>query len=125
MAYRDEPDAPDWTETPLKKKPQLLELVLSRQDAAEAAAKAEEKKKECSAKILSILSSSNVERVTVDDYLVSIVTANRKSLDEGALKQGLVEAGVPIRTIEKLWETCTKTSSSSYVKVTGLVGTDE
>lgn len=109
---------PDWTETPLKKNKKIKALVVERQRLTEVEKEVTEAKKAISTELLSILMTSMVDKARIDDFTIGIVTTERTSLNEGLLKQALVEGGMPISTVEKLWKKCSSTSKSSYVKVT-------
>lgn len=127
-----EDEIPDWENTPLKKNRQIKALVIARQEAANQIAELETTKKDCSDKLLTILSSAGVEKARVDQFAVSVVTTERETLSQGELKKALLEhkftkdelkaGGLSLQTIEKLWEKCSSKSSSSYVKVTERKG---
>lgn len=127
-----EDEIPSIEETPLKKNREIKALVIARQSAVDTIAAAEEKKKACSDKLLTILSSAGVEKVRIDNFTTSIVTTERETLQQGQLKKALLEhkltkdelksGGLSLSTIERLWEECSSKSSSSYVKVTERKG---
>ena len=114
--YVDE--IPNWEDTPLKKNRKIKALLVARQQAVAVIAGAEEKKKEYSTELLTILSSAGVEKARVDNFAVSVVTTERTSLNEGMLKKALLEGGMKLSKIESLWEACSSSSKSSYIKVT-------
>jgi hypothetical protein len=125
--FDNDSDIPDWEETPLKKNKQIKPLVMARRDAAEREKEYAGVKKDCSDKLFAILTSAGIDRVRVEGAPVSIVTTERNTLQEGELKKGFLEhrltkeelksGGLSLTTIEKLWERCSKKSSSSYIKV--------
>ena len=118
--YEDE--IPNYEDTPLKKNRKLKILVDQRQQAAGVIADAEVTKKECSTEILTILTSAGVEKCRVGACAVSVVTTERTTINEGMLKKALLEGGMSLQKIEKLWLQCSTSSKSSYVKVTERKG---
>jgi len=113
--YIDE--VPDWSETPLKKNKRIKVLLEARQDAAATISQAEKVKGEASVELLTILTSAGVEKARVNNFTISVVTVERVSLQEGQLKKMLLEGGMSLARIEKLWKECSTSAKSSYVKV--------
>lgn len=122
MSFRDNDEAgpfvPDWTETPLKKNKKIQALVTERQRLTDVEKEVTDAKKAISTELLSILTTAQVDKARIDDFTIGIVTTERTSLNEGLLKQALVEGGMQISAVEKLWKKCCSTSKSSYIKVT-------
>ena len=76
-----EDEIPNWEDTPLKKNRQIKALVVARQEAAGRIAEAEGTKRKCSDHIFAILTRAGVAKTRIDEFAVSIVTTERRSLN--------------------------------------------
>ena len=111
--------APDWKSTALKSEKKLPKLLEKR---AELSAQMKEINLALTAlntKLYSAFLAAGVDRARCGDYSVSMVTTNPKpKLDEGVLKRLLVEEGMEIDVVMKLWEKAsTPGKSSSFIRV--------
>lgn len=116
--FENEVEIPDWTSTPLKKNKRIKALVEARQEAAAVITEKEKEKRELSAEIQTSMAAAGLDRVRIDDYAVTVVTTERTALNEGVLKKELLEGGMSLSAIEKLWKKCSTVARTSYVKVT-------
>lgn len=108
---------PDFEDTPLKKNKKFKALVIARQAEDEAIKAREVKKKEYSDQIFDILVKAEVDKCRVEQFTVNLSTSRRESVDHGILREQMLDAGLKLAAIEKMFKEATKITESSYVTV--------
>ena len=121
--------APEWSETPLRKKSLSIinrdgarervnfeGAIKERQDIHQEIARLEEVKKTISNQLLELVTEAELTTVRAAGHSVTLVSKQGNlTLDQGLLKKELAEAGVAVKTIQTLWEKCTKRGAPSTV----------
>lgn len=110
---------PNFEDTPLKKHKKFKALVLGRQHEDEIIKEHEAKKKEYSDALFDIMSKADVEKARCEQFTVNLSTSRRESVDHGQLRQEMLDAGLSLDRIEKMFKKATRISESSYVTIRG------